>query len=187
MRQYLEVTMVVLWSVFLLWYGLFNSIASANESKATTRQATATLEKLNNKLDAIAKAKELQEKYSELALLSEDSLPSSPKIVTFVNSIALLVNNSNLVLTKLDYQGVKSDGEKSGAVKMGFGLEAKGEYSDIERFVSSLERLPRIVHVVSVSMSPVRTVATETGTEQEATNSNQLSVNISAEFFYRNE
>ncbi len=187
-RQYLEVGIVVSWSLFLLWFGLISSVSAARKASEQTKQAQDIASKLDSKLDAIQKAKGLMDENSALALLIEDSVPSSPKAVTFVNSMSLLVNNSNLVLTRLDYQGASAkEGKEKDALPLGFSLSAKGKYEDIETLVARLERLPRIINLSSIGIDGGQRITGTEEEESEGQNNPELRVDITGVFFYRNE
>lgn len=112
----------------------------------------------------------LQEKINDLRILQQqydslgdkitnvlEAIPSNPSVPLLTGEVHALLLKNNLDLIRLQVLQVELANEKktSGASSNSFvfSLDAKGNSSDITKFISSLENMKRIITIDSISIT----------------------------------
>lgn len=138
-------------------YLIYNfMIAPQSEKINELKSQKSSLEQEVKKLIRIKRAlpkkkKEIENKKEEIKIIKE-YLPSKKDEHTLLQSISELVSNSNLAMSSINFEELKS---KKDFKQFNISLKLKGTYHNLGSFLSSLSKLSRIVNVGNITLSSI--------------------------------
>lgn len=191
-QQYLALGVMVVLAVLVVVLGLVPAIQGtlhAREMVASSVEINATLDR---KLAAIGAAEKLLTDQKKNIELVDSGIPSSAKVLTFVNTVTLLASNSQVALDKLDYSGTSRNLVRSAPVAgtenkvaLSFDLIGKGNYDGVLSLVSDLEKLPRLVTIKSVKLSARDQIGDDDNDTPDQNVEPSIQLILQGEFYYQ--
>lgn len=155
------------------------------ELRQKLKEGQTANEALDAKIQTLHSAQEVYQRVmSDLPLL-DLAVPQQGKMVSVLNQVNLLALQNELNVTELLFEGsssqtgsvveaTQSKGQLQSFNTLVFRLSAQGGYEQMEKFVSYLQNLPRLVNLISVE------IVREEGEEE-------LTLNLQGEVYYRGE
>ena len=192
-QQYLALGAMLLLAVLVVVVGLVPAVQGTLHAREVIAKSVEINASLDKKLAAISTAEKLLAEQKKNIELVDSGIPSSAKVLTFVNTVTLLASNSQVALEKLDYSGTSRNLVKSAVVAgaenkvaLSFDLIGKGNYDGVLSLVSDLEKLPRLVTIKSVKVSARDVVDdTENGGEPDQNVEPSIQLILQGEFYYQ--
>jgi len=158
---YAELTLTLLTIAFFALFALkptITTIASLIQEQQGKKELDRKLQAKINALNAAQTNYHLAEEFFPLV---EEALPTEPLVQRLVYQLETLTQNEGLSIMSLNVEPVVLIGETKEKEKRKFGessalsfsLLLKGEFNNLSKFTSDLEKLRRIVNIDSLTLS----------------------------------
>ena len=118
-------------------------------------------ENLRNRQKSLTDLKELEENYSSAKLKVKDIsniLPKEKQIPELLVQLEALAKENNLVLGSVSLAST-AEGEEKAYKSLGISLELAGSYSNLKKYLDSVEKNMRIMDITSLNFSATPVVA----------------------------
>ncbi|MBI2621137.1 MAG: type 4a pilus biogenesis protein PilO [Candidatus Levybacteria bacterium] len=153
-QRYFTIILTLGASIFFALFAINPTLSTIAKLRREIEDSRFVEKKLSEKINNLSKlSSEYQKIQADLPFIM-DTIPQKPEAPTLVAQIQSIAGDNSVEISKLDLASVKLESqEASVSSSFSFGLTGNGNYDNLQKFISDLVNMQRIVSVESISIS----------------------------------
>lgn len=153
-QNYLMITLTICTSIFFFLFAINPTLSTIAKLKKQISDAQVVEKKLSEKINNLSSLSQAYEDIKPDLPLVMDAIPDSAMAPSLVGQIQALAKNSSITITDVNISSVNLNSRNSNVSSpVGFSATGVGSYENIQKFLSDLTNMQRVLSVNSIQMS----------------------------------